>query len=217
MLVWILAEDTAAFRLLAENLRMFGYQATRLWEKSAALEEIKKRRFDVALCGADWARGDGSAVLDALAAQGVPVVFVSDGQGTEEAVHPANIRELIRRMEARTGGDQQPPRMISYQRVTVDEARRAVTLDGQQVPLKQMEYRLLVTLLRQPGVTFARADLLSQVWGEESAISTRTVDVHVAALRRKLCLTRELTTVYRIGYRFDPMSPVLEHDAGPQS
>ena len=69
--------------------------------------------------------------------------------------------------------------------------------------LKNMEYELLLTFLRHPGMVMTREDLLHQVWGDEYIGETRTVDVHVAALRRKLDLNKELATVYKIGYRLE--------------
>ena len=68
---------------------------------------------------------------------------------------------------------------------------------------ENMEYELLLTFLRHPGMVMTREDLLHQVWGDEFIGETRTVDVHVAALRRKLDLNKELVTVYKIGYRLE--------------
>jgi hypothetical protein len=87
----------------------------------------------------------------------------------------------------------------------VDHARRCVWLDGEEIQLTYQEFELLAFLSASPAQVFSRADLLSRVWGHDPKSTTRTVDVHISRLRRKLgpvygpCLTTE----YRVGYRFD--------------
>ncbi len=90
----------------------------------------------------------------------------------------------------------------------VDHARRCVWLGGQEVQLTYQEFELLAFLSANPSQVFSRADLLERVWGqrETSHHHTRTVDVHVSRLRRKLgpAFGQCLTTEHRVGYRFDP-------------
>ena len=96
--------------------------------------------------------------------------------------------------------------------LVVDHARRCVWLSGREVQLTYQEFELLAFLSANPAQVFSRADLLERVWGqrENSRHHTRTVDVHVSRLRRKLgpafgqCLTAE----HRVGYRFDPTMDV---------
>jgi Transcriptional regulatory protein, C terminal len=88
----------------------------------------------------------------------------------------------------------------------VDHARRCLWLDGEEVALTYQEFELLAFLSANPARVFSRADLLLRVWAQSPNSTTRTVDVHVSRLRRKLgpsygpCLATE----YRIGYRFEP-------------
>jgi DNA-binding winged helix-turn-helix (wHTH) protein len=92
--------------------------------------------------------------------------------------------------------------------LVVDHARRCVWLSGQEVQLTYQEFELLAFLSANPAQVFSRADLLERVWGqrENSHHQTRTVDVHVSRLRRKLGpgFGQCLTTEHRVGYRFDP-------------
>jgi len=92
--------------------------------------------------------------------------------------------------------------------LVVDHARRCVWLGGQEVQLTYQEFELLAFLSANPSQVFSRADLLERVWGqrENSRHHTRTVDVHVSRLRRKLgpAFGQCLTTEHRVGYRFDP-------------
>ncbi len=205
--ILIVGKETAVSRLMETNLRMFGYQTVCVSEKRQAAEAVRAQRFDAALCDAALRSDEDGGIASALRAQDVPVIFVSAGdkdtRAAEDAVNPANMREIMARLDALFCREDRKPSALTYRNIAVDEENRTVTLDGQAVPLKQMEYKLLLTFLRHPGVAWTREELLRQVWGDEAVGSTRTVDVHVAALRRKLLLSRELTTVYRIGYRFD--------------
>jgi DNA-binding winged helix-turn-helix (wHTH) protein len=96
--------------------------------------------------------------------------------------------------------------------LVVDHARRCVWLSGHEVQLTYQEFELLAFLSANPAQVFSRADLLEQVWGqrENSRHRTRTVDVHVSRLRRKLgpAFGQCLTTEHRVGYRFDPTMDV---------
>ena len=92
--------------------------------------------------------------------------------------------------------------------LVVDHARRCVWLGGREVQLTYQEFELLAFLSANPAQVFSRADLLERVWGQpgDSRHHTRTVDVHVSRLRRKLgpAFGQCLTTEHRVGYRFDP-------------
>ncbi|HEY0717257.1 MAG TPA: winged helix-turn-helix domain-containing protein [Streptosporangiaceae bacterium] len=92
--------------------------------------------------------------------------------------------------------------------LVVDHARRRVWLGGREVQLTYQEFELLAFLSAHPARVFSRADLLERVWSqrENSRHPTRTVDVHVSRLRRKLgpAFSQCLTTEHRVGYRFDP-------------
>jgi transcriptional regulator len=94
----------------------------------------------------------------------------------------------------------------------IDHDQRRVWTDGAEIPLTFQEFELLAFLSANPAQVFSRADLLQQVWGqrENSRHHTRTVDVHVSRLRRKLgpVFGQCLTTEHRVGYRFDPTMDV---------
>jgi two-component system, OmpR family, alkaline phosphatase synthesis response regulator PhoP len=134
-------------------------------------------------------RGARSRAAGAPATQGgaaAPMLQVVDGVGE------TRVRSVIR------FGD-----------VVVDPASRVVTRAESPVRLKRKEFDLLLALIRRGGAVAARTDLLREVWGYGAAVpATRTVDIHVAELRRKLepnpALPRHILTVYKVGYRFQP-------------
>jgi two-component system, OmpR family, alkaline phosphatase synthesis response regulator PhoP len=123
---------------------------------------------------------------------------------------PFGILELMARVEALLRRTQRshlpaPSSPIRFGDVEVDAATRTVRKDGRDVGLTAMEFNLLVSLLERRGAVVSRVELLEQVWGHASTVVTRTVDTHVAELRRKLeddpAHPQHLLTVRKAGYR----------------
>jgi two-component system, OmpR family, phosphate regulon response regulator PhoB len=117
---------------------------------------------------------------------------------------PFSPREVVLRVEAilrRTGtpGEEQT---LAAGPITIDRARHQVSVDGKPVDLTSLEFKLLLTLVRRRGRVQERDRLLSEVWGYESVVDTRTVDTHVRRLREKLGQAGDgIETVRGFGYR----------------
>jgi len=97
---------------------------------------------------------------------------------------------------------------LGFGDVTIDPQARIVTRGRERVALTPKEFDLLLAFVRRPGIVLSRVSLLRDVWGHSADVLTRTVDIHVAELRRKLeavpAHPRHLVTVWKAGYRFDP-------------
>jgi DNA-binding response OmpR family regulator len=164
------------------------------------LRELRRARVDAPILVLT-ARGEEADVVRALRL------------GADDYVtKPFGILELLARVEAllrrtRAGQDGGEPRRHSFGDVEVDIAARRVRRRGQAVPLTPKEFDLLVALLRRQGAVASRIELIQEVWGYPASVVTRTVDTHIAELRRKLeddpSAPVHIMTVPRIGYRFD--------------
>jgi two-component system phosphate regulon response regulator PhoB len=121
-------------------------------------------------------------------------------------VKPFSVRELLLRVEAvlrRMVEDVSTDTILNGGGIRIDPARHEVTADGDSVILTPLEFRLLKTLLERPGRIQTRETLLSDVWGIDAEIETRTVDTHIKRLRQKLGPAGEsIETIRGIGYRF---------------
>lgn len=128
--------------------------------------------------------------------------FVTKPFGVRELV--ARVAALLRRAPAGTAAVER----ISFGRVEIDVTARRVTRGAVPVALTPLELELLLALVQHPGVACSRQTLLRDVWGHAPDVRTRTVDLHVAELRRKLeavpAEPRHIVTVFKTGYRFDP-------------
>ena len=213
--ILIVEDDLAISKMIDMNLTLSGYRTFCAMDGRQAVEAIRAQRFDLALCDIMLPELDGFELLPHMKEKGIPVIYVSakaDVQsrvqglrlGAEDyLVKPFDILELLVRMEKVLARADKQPKVLSYRDITVDEESHEVTKNGEVVSLKHMEFELLLTFMRHPGMVMTRENLLHQVWGDEFIGETRTVDVHVATLRRKLDLNKELATVYKIGYRLE--------------
>ena len=116
---------------------------------------------------------------------------------------PFSPRELTARLKAvlRRSEDRVERAVLSLEDVVLNRERREVSVGGSAVLLTAKEFDLLAFLLEQPGIVFSRELLLERVWGFDYPTSTRTVDMHVASLRRKLGRPELVQTVRGVGYK----------------
>ena len=117
----------------------------------------------------------------------------------------ARVRAVLRRA-ARDESDAGGPGVVEYDGIAVDPRRHSARVGETPVALTPTEFRLLATMMREPGRTFTRAQLIDHVFGFDFDGFDRTVDVHVSSLRRKIerggRKQRYVHTVYGVGYRF---------------
>jgi DNA-binding response OmpR family regulator len=113
------------------------------------------------------------------------------------------VRAILRRAERAAQASSSEPLLLGA--LSIDPSRRRVSVDGAEVQLTPLEFEILLTLARDPGVVFTREQLMDRVWGYRDYAGGRVVDSHVARLRRKLGedgATRFVRTVHGVGYAF---------------
>lgn len=124
--------------------------------------------------------------------------------GDDYVVKPFSVRELVARVKLRLRRRSGLGQIYTLGDLELDNERREVRLKGNSVTLTATEFHLLEQLIRQPGRVFTRTSLLNSVWGLNSAVADRTVDVHVRRLRRKLepdpSNPRYIRSVRGVGY-----------------
>ncbi len=129
-------------------------------------------------------------------------------------VKPFSVREVVMRVRALARRAQErtqaraatePAKSLAWRGLSVDTVRHRVTLDGQELSLRPLEFKLVATFLENPGIVYSRARLLEEVWGITAEMNTRTVDTHIRRLRERLGTHGEaIETVHGFGYRLAP-------------
>jgi len=220
----LLVEDEVALVLiLTDRLQSEGYTVESCGDGETALEMASGGGFDLILLDVMLPRRSGFDVCRKLRQQGiaVPVLMLTARADVVDKVvglqigaddyvtKPFDMMELLARIEAllrRAPLRQSHAAAYTFGEVTVDFKKCEVSRDGQPVPLSAREYQLLCYLVEHRGETISREQLLSEVWGYQSSITTRTVDVHMVWLRQKLeenpRMPQYLLTVRGRGYRF---------------
>jgi DNA-binding response OmpR family regulator len=219
----LLVEDDPGLRLvLAHRLSGEGYHVETAPDGDVGLRLVTAEGFDLIVLDVMLPGRSGFEVCRTLRRGGVetPVLMLTARGEVKDRVEglrlgaddyvtkPFDMAELLARIEVRLRHPAQPMASTTYRfgSVTVDFHRTEVRRAGQTVDLSAKEYHLLEHFIRHRGETLDRNDLLDAVWGRDSCPTARTVDVHVAWLRRKLeddpHEPRHILTVYGRGYRF---------------
>ena len=207
---------------LRNNLEIEGYSVVVAHDGAEGLSAASKHTPDLVVLDLMLPAMDGYRVLHELRASGrtMPVLLLTAKSEEVDKVRglrlgaddyvtkPFGVLELLARIEAllrRARPD--PARVYRFGDVEVDASRRTVTRTGAPVTLTPMEFDLLLALLRRNGAVATRIDLLREVWGHSAAVLTRTVDTHIAELRRKLernpAAPAFILTARKAGYRLD--------------
>jgi DNA-binding response OmpR family regulator len=227
--VLLIEDNEKLARGLQSNLEFEGYAVLTASDGATGLTAARQERPDIIVLDLMLPDTDGYRVLRTLRDDGdtTPVlVLTALGEeadkvrgfrfGADDYVtKPFGLMELLARIDAllrratRPNGAESPKvaqdAAAGFGDVRVDAARHMVTRHGAAVSLRPKEYDLLVALLRRNGQVATRIELLKEVWGYDDSVMSRTVDTHIAELRRKLesdpANPRHILTVLKTGYR----------------
>lgn len=206
---------------LRTNLEIEGYEVEVAGDGNAGLEAARSGSPDLVVLDLVLPKFDGFRVLRFMREQGLRMpVLILTARGEEAdkvrglklgaddyVTKPFGIMEFLARVEAllRRGAGPVTPRTYQFGDVVVDRETRSVLRQGRVVSLTPKELDLLLTLLDRGERAVPRLDLIREVWGYSDSVITRTIDTHVAELRRKLepdpRVPRHILTVHRFGYR----------------
>ena len=229
MTLVLVIEDNRDLAFAVVNaLESEGFEAVVAESGPEGVEKAQSVAADVIILDLMLPGFDGYRVLRTLRANGVETpILILTAKGEEEdkvkgfrlgaddyVTKPFGAMELVARVEALTRRPRlAKPRAAAapvekFGEVAVNRASRIVERAGEPVALTPKEYDLLLALMNRHGAVTTRNELLAEVWGYQSDVSTRTVDIHVSELRRKLEKTpaepRHILTVRKTGYRFEP-------------
>ncbi len=221
----LLVEDEESLASLVQAyLVQEGFTVASVGTGEAALARVERESLRLVVLDLNLPDMDGLDVCRRIRARSsVPIVMLTArddeadrlaglGAGADDYIgKPFSPKELVARMKAVLRRSEPSPGdepMLSLGDVAVDRVGREVTVDGQTVDLRPKEFDLLAYLIQNRGAVISRDSLLERVWGYDYAGGTRTVDVHVAQLRRKLARPELIRTVRGSGYKaIQPNNP----------
>ena len=213
--ILIVEDDKSISDLLCMNLSVAGYHCDAAEDGKQAVQMIHGSSYDLAILDIMLPEIDGFALYEHMSAKGIPVIYLSAKNDIQSKVKglrigaedyltkPFEVLELLVRVEKVLKRNECSQNVYRMDNVTIHEKEHMVLLDGNPVELKPMEYSLLLMLVRHPNMVFSREQLLQEVWGDQYFGETRTVDNHIAILRKKLNWSEKIVTVHRVGYKLE--------------
>lgn len=212
--ILVVEDEESLSYLICINLKMAGYETHPVYDGNDALALLQRgERYDLAILDIMVPGMNGFELLAPLNELNIPVIYLTakndleskvrglTGGAEDYIVKPFEVVELLIRIEKvlERHGANEKCIDISGLRINVEE--RSVKRDGRVIDMKPREFDLLVVLSRNRNVALSRERLLALVWGESYLGETRTVDVHIAQLRKKTGLT--IVSIPKVGYRLE--------------
>ena len=228
----LIEDDSDLFALLKYNLEKEGFVLAGAQTGKGAIELCRRERPDLVILDIMLPDSDGLDICKGIRGNPelahIPVIFLTarasetdrivglELGANDYIVKPFFVRELIARIKVHFRDQTAPVKMLKAANLELDKSSCRVRLNDQELSLTATEFRLLEYLMSRPGVVFSREQLLDAVWGNDRAVTDRTVDVYILRLRQKIepdtGSAHLIRSVRGFGYSFDPEA--VEEKAG---
>ena len=213
--ILIVEDELPISTLIRMNLMEAGYECTCVYDGQQAADIIEKVNFDLILLDIMLPKINGFELLEYIKSYETPTIFLTAKSdirdkvaglraGAEDYItKPFDIAELLARVETVLRRYNKAETVISFGNIIIDTQARIIKKNGENINLTIKEYDLLLLFLRNKGRALQRQQIYSAVWEEEYMGDSRTVDLHVQRIRKKLNLESKIVPVYKIGYRLE--------------
>ncbi len=213
--ILIVEDEKPISNLIKMNLEDAGYQCVCAYDGMEAADILEEQSFDLVLLDIMLPKVDGYELLEYIRPMEIPVIFLTAKAALDDRVKglnlgaedyivkPFEIVELLARVQVVLRRYRKDATILQYGDITIDTEKRVVLCSGKNVELTPKEFMLLELFVRNVNITLFRDKIYELVWENDSFCDTRTLDLHVLRLRKKLGLTDKLKTVYRVGYRLE--------------
>lgn len=213
--ILIVEDEKPISNLIRVSLKKAGYLCTCAYDGAEAADILETQRFDLILLDIMLPEIDGFSLMEYIRPMGIPVIFltaknaVSDRvrgleMGAEDyLVKPFEIIELLARVNVVLRRYNKTETELHIGGLVIDTQAMLVYRNGEPVSLTPKEYELLLLFARNPGIALYRETIYERVWNEEFPYGSKTVDLHVQRLRKKLGWEDILHAVPKVGYRLE--------------
>lgn len=213
--ILIVDDEKPICDLIDINLSAAGYHCKTVQDGLKAIDLIEREQFDLILLDIMLPGADGYDIMEYIRPLKIPVIFITAKHevkdrvkglklGAEDyLVKPFDVVELVARVEVVLRRFNKTQQRLEAGDVVVDMEARKVTKAGRPVILTNKEYGLLVLFIQNKNVALFKENLYEKVWGDEYIADSRTLELHVQRLRKKMGWESNLLAVYKVGYRLE--------------
>lgn len=213
--ILIVEDEEAISKLIAMNLKSCGYACECAFDGMTAANMIEQNRYDLILLDIMLPKIDGYELLGYIKPTNTPVIFITAKNDVTDTVKglklgaddyiakPFEIVELLARVEAVLRRYNKMQSHIKIDDIWIDLNSRQVKKGEQFINLTLKEYDLLLLFVQNKNIALFRETIFERVWNSDFLGDTRTVDLHVQRLRRKLGWEEKIVSVYKVGYRLE--------------
>ena len=216
MIKILIVEDNAAIADLVEiGLSRLGYVCIKVADGKKAADLIEKTNYDLVLLDIMLPEINGYELMQYINNLNMPVIFITAKASLKDKlkgfslgaddylVKPFEIEELIARVQSVLRRAGKLTNILSVNDITVCIASRTVTQNNKKINLTAKEYDLLLTLIQNKNILLYREKLYERIWEKEWCENTRTIDLHIQRIRKKLNWNKQIKTVYKLGYMLE--------------
>lgn len=213
--ILIVEDEHAISDLLRLNLERVGYECTCAYDGIQAADLLENTGYDLIILDVMLPKADGFELMEYIRPMEIPVIFLTAKDSLEDRmrgltsgaedymVKPFEIVELLARIKIILRRYHKADTSLEYGDIVLDTKYRTVSKAKKPVELAPKEFELLVFFIQNAGITLFREKIYEKIWGSEYSLESRTLDLHVQRLRKKLGLEEQLKTVYKMGYRLE--------------
>ncbi len=213
--ILIVDDEKPICDLIDMNLSVAGYDCKSVQDGLAAIDLIEKENFDLILLDIMLPGADGFDIMEYIKPLKIPVIFITAKSDVRDKVRglklgaedylvkPFEIMELMARVEVVLRRFHKTENILMAGDVAVDLEALKVTRSGRPIVLTNKEYGLLVLFMQNKNVALFKETLYEKVWKDEYIADSRTLELHVQRLRRKMGWEKNLVAVYKVGYRLE--------------
>lgn len=215
MKLLIVEDEVAISELMRMSLTRSGYTCDTAYDGEVAIDKIEQNSYDLLLLDIMLPKFDGYDVLAYAKPRKIPVIFITAKGSIKDKVlglhsgaddylvKPFAIDELLARVESVLRRYHQDIRNLSILGIQIDTVSRTITRDQERIYLTNKEYELLLYLIRNKNIVLYRDIFYQNIWENDDYDQTRTLDLHIQRLRKKLKWHHAIKTIYRIGYMLE--------------
>lgn len=213
--ILVVEDEESILNLVRISLKEVGYECIGTTTGKEAIDLVNHDYFDLAILDIMLPEMNGYEILEYLKPLGIPVIFLTAKSAVKDRVKglhlgaedyiikPFEIIELVARVETVLRRYNKISRYLSVYDIVVDTSSRVVKKNNEIINLTMKEYDLLVLFIRNKNIALFRNQIYENVWHESYLGDSRTVDLHVQRMRKKLGLEDKIVPLYKIGYRLE--------------